>query len=125
MRYKPAEANDFCVLQIDQMGAYAHLTSCSLRMGLPSRAYSGWGVMLTTRQHVARRLQISRTIPPIPSMPVRRGRWRLYRPFVPATLLRYNTARSESRCALRLRYGTVRYVDLVANIEVAVEVFSC
>jgi hypothetical protein len=32
----------------------------------------------------------------------------------------YSAVRSESRCALRLRY-----VDLVVSIEVAVEVFCC
>jgi hypothetical protein len=34
--------------------------------------------------------------------------------------LYHNTVRSESRCALRLRY-----VDLVVSIEVAVEVCCC
>jgi hypothetical protein len=45
---------------------------------------------------------------------------------VPVSLSLFNTVRSESRCALRLRY-----VDLVVSIEVAIDVccsltvFSC
>jgi hypothetical protein len=83
--YKPAGTRDFCLLQDVQIGTEAHLTF-SLRMGLLSRAYSGRGVTLTTRQHVTRRLKISRNMRPIPNMSVRRGRWRLYLSFVPATL---------------------------------------